>query len=152
VPLSDPDEGEEEVVENEERGGDPEGDAFGALDGEGLGGEFAKNNVEKGDDGKRDGEGDRGDGGGIAEAPLCEKRPDAVGDVGLADPTEAETGERDAELGGGEGGVEVFGGFESELHAPAAGLGEGAELADADFDEGEFGGDEKSVGVPFIPG
>ena len=45
----------------------------------------------------------------------------------------------------GERGVEALGGHEGELDAPAAGFGEGAELGCADFDEGEFGGDEEAV-------
>ena len=69
-----------------------------------------------------------------------------MGDEGLTDPAEAEAGKRDAELGGGERGVEAVEGHEGELHAPAAGFGEGAELAGADLHEGEFGGDEKAVG------
>ena len=109
--IQQPDEREQEIVEAEERGGDPEGDALGALDGEGFGGEFAEDDVEKGDDGKGDREGDRRDGGGIAETPAGEEGFDAMGDIGLADPAEAEAGERDAELRGGEGGVEVFSGL-----------------------------------------
>ena len=45
-----------------------------------------------------------------------------------------------------ERGVEALGGHEGELDAPAAGFSEGAELGGADFDEGEFGGDEEAVG------
>ena len=52
--VQDPNEREQQIVKAEERGGDPEGDALGALDGEGFGGEFAENDVEKGDDGKGD--------------------------------------------------------------------------------------------------
>ena len=138
--IEQPDERKKDVVENEEWGGDPEGDGLGALDGEGLGGEFAENNVEKGDDGKRDREGDRRDGGGIAEAPAREEWLDAVGDVGFADPAQTEAGEGDAELGGREGGVEVLGGLKGEFYAPAPGLLQRAELADADLDEGKLGG------------
>ena len=69
-----------------------------------------------------------------------------MGDVGFADPAQTEAGEGDAELGGREGGVEVLGGLKGEFYAPAAGLLERAELADADLHEGEFGGDKKAVG------
>ena len=83
---------------------------------------------------------------GIGDAPTREERRDSVGDEGFTDPAEAEAGKRDAELGGGERGGEAVEGHEGELHAPAAGIGEGAELAGADLDEGEFGGDEEPVG------
>jgi hypothetical protein len=56
---------------------------------------------------------------------LCQQRREAVGQEGFAHPAEAEAGQGDAELGGGEGGIEVLGGLEGELHAPAAGLGQG---------------------------
>ena len=57
-----------------------------------------------------------------------------------------EAGKRVAELRGGEDGVEVLGGLEGELDAPAAGFRHRAQLARADLDESELGRDEESVG------
>ncbi len=92
-----------------------------------------------------------GEGGGlhrrlIGDTKTGEQRLEAMGEEGFADPAEAETGEGDAELRGGEGGIEVLGGAERELHAPATLAGERAELARAHLDEGELRRDEEAIG------
>src|SRR5687767_15899319 len=66
--------------------------------------------------------------------------------VGLANPTQAQTGERDAELSRGKRGIEVLRRAQSEFYAPAALFGERPKLAGANLYECKFSCDEKTIG------
>ena len=68
-----------------------------------------------------------------------------MGDKGFAHPAEAEAGQRDAELGGRQGGIEFLGGRQGKLDPPTTRFGHGLELAGAHFDQRELGGHEKTV-------
>jgi hypothetical protein len=82
---------------------------------------------------------------GIGDTPFGEPGREPARDEWLANPTEPEAGQRDAELRGGERRVEIVGGLEGELHLPAARLGQGPELAGAHFDQRKLGRDEEPV-------
>lgn len=143
--VEDPDGGFEEGVEEVEGGADGEGGAEGFANGEGLGHQFAENDVEEGDDAVGEDVGEGGDDGFVGEADFEEDRLDEAVDEGFAKAAEGDTGEGDAELGGGEVAVKVL-----DLIAGADGAGfafgdSGLELGAADFDDGELGGDEESV-------
>lgn len=143
--VEEPDEGVGEGVEPLEGIGDPQGGGEGVADAEGFGGLFAGDDVEEGDDSKADGEGD-----GMLEARGGDGEPVIDGleegfEDGFADPAEGEAGEGDAELGGAEIGVEVGDDVAKEFGPAIAAGNEGLKLGVADFDEGEFGGDEEAV-------
>ena len=91
--------------------GDGEGDALGTLQGEGLGDELAEEELEVGDcgEGEDDGDGVRVDDGVWREdrEPAGGEVEDDLGDGGLAEPAEGERGQGDAELNGGEEVVNV---------------------------------------------
>ena len=120
---------------------------FRTLNGHRLRGLLAQDDVEGGDDRKRDDDrnrmrADRREG--VAGKP-SEQRFDERGQGGLPDPPEAEGCHRDAELRGSDVGVDVF--------EPALdGLGQGVALLDelvdpgsADRDESELAGYEEAV-------
>ena len=143
--VEDPDGGFEEGVEKVEGGADGEGGAEGFANGEGLGHQFAEDDVEEGDDAVGEDVGEGGDDGFIGEADFEEDWLDEAVDEGFAKAAQGDTGEGDAELGGGEVAVEVL-----DLIAGADGAGfafcdSGLELGTADFDDGEFSGDEEGV-------
>ena len=140
------DKGEEGVVKSDERCGDPKRDGTGALDGKRLRGEFAEDDVQECDGGKGDAEGD-----GVAQTlavhpPVLQQGFQPMGQEGFAQPAEAEAGQGDAELGGGEAGVEVVDRAQGHGHAPVAGFKKRLELAGADFDDGKLRRDEEAVG------
>ena len=82
---------------------------------------------------------------GRGDADQAEERLDELGDIRLADPAEGKAGHGDAELGGGEIGVEVLGDVPGEDGAAVALFDEGIELAGADLDDGELRDDEEAV-------
>ena len=137
-------EGDEEV----HRAGDGDGDLFGLAEGEGFGDELAEQDVEIGDQGEAQHDGDDGDQvgveGGVGDG--LEPASKEAGDDGFADPAEGEAAEGDAELDGGEKVVEVL------LEAADGARSEdvlGDELLDAGFadaDQGELGGHKEAVG------
>ena len=100
--------------------------------------------VEEGDDGEGDGERD-GVERRLGDAP-GERRFEQVCDDGLADPAQRERGHRDAELRGGDVGVEVVEQTEQAARAAVAGGGERLDARASDADEGELRGDEEAVG------
>ena len=101
--------------------------------------------MEEGDDAVGEDVGEGGDDGFVGEADFEEDRLNEAIDEGFAEAAEGDTGEGDAELGGGEVAVEVL-----DLIAGADGAGfafgdGGFELGAAYFDDGELGGDEEGV-------
>jgi hypothetical protein len=142
--------GTRDADEDVHRAGDGEGDAFGALQGEGLGDKLAEKHLEVGDE--REGE-DDGDGMGVdggvrrkrVEAPAGEAK-EHLGDSRLADPAEGEARCGNAKLHGGKEFIDGVLKFEC---GAGSGTAEGDELLDARFadaDEGELGRDEKTGG------
>ena len=74
-----------------------------------------------------------------------EGRLDHVGDEGLAQPAETEARQRDAKLGGRDVGLQMRGDVLGQFGAGIALLDQGIELAAADFDHRELGGNEETV-------
>lgn len=101
--------------------------------------------MEEGDDAVGEDVGESGDDRFVGEADFEEDRLDEAVDEGFAEAAQGDAGEGDAELGGREVTVEVL-----DLVTGADGAGfafgdSGFELGAADFDDGEFSGDEESV-------
>jgi hypothetical protein len=65
---------------------------------------------------------------------------------GLAEPPQPQRRHRDAELAGGEIGLELAEDSQRQLGAGAAVLGHVGDARAADLDQGELGGDEEGVG------
>ena len=64
----------------------------------------------------------------------------------LTDPAQGKGGERDAELGGGDGAAEIVDGAPRYRCAPAPRLGHFIEPGPAGADKGELRGDEERIG------
>ena len=143
--IEEPDGWSEEGVEEAEGARDPEGGGDGFADGEDFGGLFAEGDVEGGDGGESDRESGVLDHRWGGDADFQEKRLEHLGEERFADPAEAEAGESDSELAGGEVGFEILGEMMGEGGGGVAVFGHGLELGGADFNEGEFGGDEEAV-------
>ena len=82
---------------------------------------------------------------GDIDADHAEQRLEQAGEGRLADPAEAERGERDAELAGRQVGVELVVHLGQDAPAQALRLGDGAHARLAQRDDAEFGRHEKSV-------
>jgi hypothetical protein len=118
-----------------------------ALQCEALGGKFAQNDVQGGDD--REGTDNR-DGVGARHRPIAgqagEQRFEQLRQRGLADPAERERRDGDAELRRRQVGVEMI---ERALQGGGVHAAPRDQLGDAaatNGDEGELGGDEEAVG------
>lgn len=75
----------------------------------------------------------------------AEQRAEQVGEGWLADPAEAEGGQGDAQLAGGEVGVQLVVHGAQDAAAPAVLVGDGFHAGGAQLDHGELGGDEEAV-------
>jgi hypothetical protein len=99
--------------------------------------------VEEGDDGEGDGERE-GVQHRLGDAPL-EGDFQQVRDGGFAQPAERERGERDAELGGGNVGVQVVNQAQEPLGSLVARARQRRNAGAAHTDQRKFGRDEKAV-------
>ena len=132
-------------VEGVQRPGDGQGGRLGLADGEGLRHLLAQHDVERGEQQEADRERDAVQGGGV-EAREPEQGLQEGRDHRLADPAEAERGHRDAELAGGEVGLEAARDVQRQPCRPAAVLGQALEPHLARLHERELGRDEERVG------
>ena len=135
----------EDGVEQSQGRAEQEGDLNGLADGERLRGQFAKHDVEERDERERNDEGDGRDDRRRGDAGQMECRLDHVGEEGLAEPTQSEAGQGDAQLGGRDVGLEMGGDVFGELGAGVTLLDQGVELAGPDLDDGQLRGDEEPV-------
>ena len=142
--VEQPDGGIEEFVEPLQRLRDPEGSRQRLLDGQGFRREFAHDDVQEGDDGETDREGEPVGLGGV-NAEVFERGRQQGGEDRLAHPAQAQAGEGNAELGRAEGRVEIANNAARNRGAPVTFGDEGFELGVADFDEGELSRNEEAV-------
>jgi hypothetical protein len=137
-----------EAIEGGEGERHPERHRLGPPDREILGHEFAKDDLDERDDREGQAVGKGGDRRLADDADMGQWRLDPSRDERFAHPAQAQAGQGDAELGGGEITVEVFrdpqGKPEPPILLPL--LPHGLKLGFPDLDEGEFGRDEKRVG------
>jgi hypothetical protein len=143
-PVQEADGPVEEAVEDLHGQGDGQGGLFGHFQGDGLGGQFAHDDVQEGDQAEGHGEGD-GVQHGRGHVPF-EQRVQQVGHGGLADPAQAQGGQGDAQLGGGDVGVQVVDEAQQAHGLAAAFGGQGGDARAPDAHEGELRGHEKAVG------
>lgn len=114
------------------------------MDGPVFGGLFADDDVECGTDGQRDDESD-----GVARIGVGQERLKHAGDDRLREGAEAEAGEGDADLAGGE--VEAEAALDVAAHAVDHARGRAGcgivftETGGASADGSELGGDEESI-------
>jgi len=124
--------------------GDDQGGRFGALEGEDLGRLFADDDMEE-DDQRENDRGGEGMGGGCAEADVGEDGRKDVGEGEFAEPADPEAGQRDADLGGGEIGVEMAQQVKGRARAKNLFRRQTLETRFTHLHERELGGDEKTV-------
>ncbi len=125
-----------------QRTGDAARGALGVGDREHLRHLLADADVDRGDEG----EGDRhreADGGAVRET--AEDRFDQHRQRGLAEEADADRGDRDPDLAGGERLVDLVELLDHRLGAAFAFLGELLDLAAAAAHQGKLGGDEEAV-------
>ncbi|OMP13004.1 hypothetical protein COLO4_02447 [Corchorus olitorius] len=132
-------------VEEVQRHRRPQREQVGLADRPGLGRQLADHDVQVGDDEEGREEGDAVDHLGAADADGAEQGFEQFGEGRLADPAQAQGGQGDAELAGGEVGVELVVHLLEDAPAPAVLLGDGLHAGGAQLDHGELGGDEEAV-------
>lgn len=145
VAVEKPNERAECFVKEVKRATDGESDAEGFANCERFRSELTEDDMEVGDEPKRDDEGGWMDNPWLVDACEGKERFDHGREERFAEPAEAEGSEGDAELGRAEVGVEMRDNFFGGDGASVAFFDEGFELAGADLDDGEFRGDEESV-------
>ena len=126
-------------------GGGPEGNRQGALDGKPFWPQFAQDDLQESDQGKTDGKGDVRLGLWGSDADPIERRPEQGGEQRPGEPAQPQAGHGDAQLGGAEIGSQVLQDVPGQARAAVAQADQGVQLGVAQFDEGEFGGDEEAV-------
>ena len=114
----------------------------GAGDGEALGRELAEHDVQQGDDGERDHEAEAD---GHAAGETAEERLEQMLEGRLGESAQTDARDRDAELAGGEVGVDVLDGVTRRRGARLALLLEVGDLAEPHARDGELGGHEERV-------
>ena len=133
--------GEEEIHGS----GDGESHTFGALEGERLGDEFAEGDVQGGDEHEGDGNGN-----GVrvksGVGDLANPAFDEAGEDRLAEPTEGQAGDGDAELNSVDDPGKLLVELENDAGADAAVFDELEDASFAHADEGEFGGRKEGIG------
>ena len=115
------------------------------MDCEGLGCEFPENDMEKRDERKSDAKGDAFDDMRIPNPEVLKERPDHRRHIRFPDPAEGKAGDRDAQLRGGEIGIQMGDQFVRNLCPPVSLGGQRLNLGCPDLDDGKLGGDEKAV-------
>src|SRR3954453_12416232 len=139
----DEDERREQPAEEPQRGGDPAGDALGAVDRVELGDELAGDDVRARDDEV----GDRprhGDGEALAE-PFAEDRLERLGEDRLAERADADRGHRDPDLDGRDVVADLVDLVQGELGAAQALVAHGLEARSARADQRVLAHDEERV-------
>ena len=101
--------------------------------------------MEEGDEGEGDQRGDRMQGDDALDPEPSERRGEERGHDGLADPAETDARDRDPELRRRDRIVEAFDRVRGRLRAAAAFGDPDVDLAAADGDQRELGGDEIAV-------
>src|SRR5690348_6443573 len=141
-----PDEGIGGGREHHQGPGEPPAHLFGMEQGQAFRGQLAENDVQEGDEDERDGHGHRVRGDDVERRPQgSKKRREHIRDRRLPDPAQPEAGQRDAELGTGDGTVD---GLKRLLHRAGARVSIGDHGVDAGpprSDQREFGSDEERV-------
>ena len=108
--------------------------------------EFAQDDVQRGDQGEGDRDRDAvGGGSRDARREARQQRLDQIGERRLADPTEGERGDGDAELRGSQVGVEVVDRPLQRGSVPATGSDEFRDASAPHGDQTELGADGKAV-------
>lgn len=74
-----------------------------------------------------------------------QQRFQEFGEGRLADPAQAQGGQGDAQLAGGQVGVQLVVNLAQDGAAPAVLLGDGFHAGGAELDHGELGGDEEAI-------
>ena len=82
---------------------------------------------------------------GESTPPQSRSGPEQGGENRLGEPAQAQAGHGDAQLGGAEIGGEILQNVPGQAGAAVALHDQGVQLGVAQFDEGEFSGDEKAV-------
>ena len=123
----------------------PQGHRLRLADGEGLGHLLADDDVQRGEDEEADDEADRVQQLRI-DAGRHQHRLEQRGDRRLAQPAEAQRRHGDAELAGGQIGLELLQNAHRQLGPGATCIGHRHDARPADLDQRELGGDEKSIG------
>ncbi len=132
-------------VEQVQRHGGPQRQQLGFADSPGFRGQFADDDVQVRDDEERREERHAFDHFGGFYANGAQHRFEDVRERRLTDPAEAEGGEGDTQLAGRQVSIELTVNGAQDVSAPAVFFSDGFDPGRAQFDHGEFGGNEKTV-------
>jgi hypothetical protein len=113
---------------------------------DGLGGELARNHVDEGDRGKRQSQRQRVNSHARLDADRQEQGPNQPGQRGLADPPQPETGERNSELCGRNGVIEMLDRGLDRARTASTLSDPDLDLRAANRNERKFSSDEEGVG------
>jgi hypothetical protein len=118
---------------------------FRVADRQRLGRQFAHHDVQEGNHAERHHERERMDHRDRGDAHGQQHRLHQARESRLADPAQAQRGERDAQLAGRQVGVELAVDLAEDASAHALAFGDGAHAGFAQSDDAELGSDEEAV-------
>ena len=133
------------AIEPMQRRGGPQRHRQRALDGKPFRPQFAQDNLQKSHHRKTDGEGDVSPRARRLHPAPIQQGPEQGGENRLGEPAQPQAGHGDAQLGGAEIGGQILQNVPGQPRAPVALHDQGVQLRVAQFDKGEFRGDEKAV-------
>ncbi len=132
-------------VEQVKRHRRPQRQQLGLADRPGFRRQFAHHDVQVGNDEEGGEESDAVDQRRRVDAGHGQQRFEQVRECRLADPAKPQRGQGDAQLAGGQVGIQLFMHRAQDLAAPAMLAGDSLDLGRAQLDHGELGRDEESV-------